>query len=209
MKKKQKPYAPSTDKNRDDILKVLKQIISPDNFRLIEIGSGTGQHAIYLAPHFKNLQWVTTDVPYKLDGIKMWLKEACVSNVHGPLAFEVGKDEFPRQKCDVVFAANTFHILSWKDNKALIKMLGNRLRVGAKVLFYGAFNYDGKFTSASNEEFDKELKLEDSKRGIRNFEDVERAMLKAGFKLTRDFAMPANNRILYFTRLEHTKKTED
>ncbi len=201
LNKKSKPYAPSCDKNKEDILKVLKKIISEKNIRLLEVGSGTGQHAVHFAPHFKNLQWVTSDVAYKLDGIKMWLKESQISNIHGPLEFQVGKDDFPRQKFDVLFAANIFHIMPWKDDKTLIKMLGTRLREGAKVIFYGAFNYNGKFLSESNEEFDKELKAENSKRGLRNFEDIYKAMTKAGFELTKEFEMPNNNRILYFTRL--------
>jgi len=172
----------------------------------VEIGSGTGQHAVFFAPHFKNLQWVTTDIADKMQGIKMWLKEAKVPNVQGPLEYEIGKDEFPRQKYDAVFAANIFHALSWKNDKTLIKALGNRLRQGAKVLFYGAFNYNGRFTSQSNEDFDKALKAEDPQRGIRNFEDINKAMMKAGFELTKDFEMPFNNRILYFTRLEHVKE---
>lgn len=206
---KKKPYAPSCDENKDDILKVLKQVLTPENARLIEIGSGTGQHAVFLAPHFPHLQWVTTDVPEKLPGIRIWIKEAQVANVQGPLKYEIGKDEFPREKYDSVFAANVFHIVPWKTAKTLIKALGNRLRKGSKVLFYGAFNYGGKFTSPSNEEFDKALKSEDPQRGIRNFEDVRKVMAKAGFELTKDFEMPFNNRLFYFTRLEHQSLKRD
>lgn len=198
-----KPYSPSCEENKDDILKVLKKVISPQNVRVVEIASGTGQHAVYFAPHFKHLQWVTTDVAGKLAGIRLWMKEAKLPNVIGPFAYEIGKDEFPRQKCDVVFAANLLHMLSWKKDKTLIKALGNRLREGSKVLFYGAFNYGGKYTSQSNEEFDKTIKSEDPQRGIRNFEDVVKAMTKAGFVLTQDFEMPFDNHILYFTRLAH------
>ena len=204
-KRRQKPFSPSCEENKDDILKVLKQVIAPENSKVVEIASGTGQHAIFFAPHFQHLQWVTTDVADKLPGIRMWLDEARVPNIIGPLEYEVGKDEFPIKQCDVVFAANIFHMLPWKKDKTLIKDLGNRLRKGAKAIFYGAFNYGGKFTSQSNEDFDKKIKEEDPQRGIRNFEDVHRAMIKAGFELTKDFEMPYDNRILYFTRLEHVK----
>ncbi len=203
--KKQKPFAPAAEENKADILRVLKQVITEENFRLMEVGSGTGQHAVFCAPHFPSLQWVTTDTADKLEGITMWLREAQVPNVHGPVAYEVGKDEFPRQKCDVVFAANIFHILSWKNDKTLIKALGNRLREGSKVLFYGAFNYGGKFTSKSNEAFDAALKAKNPQSGIRHFEDVQKAMTKAGFEFVKDFEMLFNNRILYFKRLEHVK----
>ena len=202
---KQKTYAPSCDKNKEDILKKLKLVIGPGNQRLLEIASGTGQHAVFFAAHFPHVQWVCSDVAAKIEGINLWLKEAKLKNLQAPLVFEIGKDPFPKEKFDLVFVSNLLHYISWKNDKTLFKDLGNRLRLGSKVIFYGALNYNQKFTSESNEEFDRILKAEDPSRGIRNFEDVLRAMQKAGFRLDHDFEMPANNRLLVFQRLEHAK----
>jgi hypothetical protein len=149
--------------------------------------------------------WMTSDVVAEHTRIKQVLDEAKLPNLRGPLAFEVGKDDFPKYNYDIVFTANTFHIMSWKQCKNLIKILGNRLREGSQVIIYGPFNYDGTFTSQSNAEFDQRLKQLDPQRGIRSFEDVNKNMTKNGFVLFKDYEMPANNRMLVFTRLVFIK----
>lgn len=208
MRIDQKPYCMACEKNKADILRVLQKIIVPENFRCLEIAAGTGQHAVHFAPHFPNLQWVTSELPEKCEGLQLWLRESKVKNLHGPLIFDVRKDIWPSQKFDVVYVSNLFHVLPWKEVKSLFKTLGNRLREGAKVVFYGPFKYGGEFTSPVNEEFDKMLKAEDELLGLRNFEDVLRSMKKAGFELCKDYEMPRNNRLLHFSRLEHKKKSE-
>lgn len=195
-----KQESASTERNKEPILEILKLYISGVG-RLLEIGSGTGQHAVYFAKHFKNIEWVTSDTKGNHKNIMAWLKEAKLKNAHGPKALKVGVDDFPKGIFNFVFTANTLHIMSWKENKALFKLLGKRLREGAQVFFYGPFNYDGKFTPPSNEDFDKWLKDKDLKSGIRNFEDVLQNMEKTGFKLLKDHEMPTNNRMLVFERL--------
>jgi cyclopropane fatty-acyl-phospholipid synthase-like methyltransferase len=202
----QKPFSAASERNKDPILDVLKQWIQPHHRRLLEIGAGTGQHAVYFAPYFPQLQWMVTDVPANHNGIAMWLRESRADNLEGPLRFKVGTDEFPTQPMDVVYTANTFHIMSWKNVKTLMKMFGHRLRKGALVLIYGPFNYGGTFTSPSNKEFDQTLKQHDPDSGIRNFEDIHKAMVKHGFELLKDHEMPANNRLLAYRRLEHMSK---
>lgn len=193
--------SPSVARNRDHILKILEQYVEKAG-RLLEIGSGTGEHAIYLAKNLPKLQWVTSDIKPNHPNIKAWLKEAKLPNVHGPEVLKIGKDDFPRGKFDFVFTANTLHIMSWKEDKSFFKLLGKRLREGSKVFIYGPFNYEGKFTSPSNEEFDGWLKERDPKSGIRNFEDVIQNMNKFGFEIVCDHEMPANNRLLVFERLK-------
>ncbi len=197
-----KPFSPSCERNREAILAVLKQYDIGEG-SLLEIGSGTGQHAVYLASHFPNLEWICSDVEENHAGIKAWLKEARLANVYGPETLKIGRDDFPSKKpIQYVFSANTLHIMPWKEDKTLFKLLGKRLREGALVFFYGPFNYNGEFTSESNKEFDAWLKDKYSQAsGIRNFEDVSAAMQKNGFKLLRDHEMPANNRLLVFERL--------
>jgi cyclopropane fatty-acyl-phospholipid synthase-like methyltransferase len=200
-----KPVSEACERNKGPILEVLKQYIQPHHRRLLEIGAGTGQHAVYFAPNFPDLQWMATDVPANHNIIAMWLREAAVDNIEGPLRFKVGTDDFPTQPMDAVYTANTFHIMPWKEVKTLIKMFGHRLRKDSLVFIYGPFNYNGSFTSPSNAEFDAWLKKENPESGIRNFEDVNRSMVKQGFELLKDHEMPANNRLLVYRRLPHQK----
>lgn len=189
------------ERNKDSILQVLKEVITNDNKRVLEIGSGNAQHAVYFAKNLKDIVWTTSDIISNHEQIKTVLNNAKLSNLRGPLAFEVGKDNFPKYNYDIVFTANTFHIMTWKQCKNLMKILGNRLREGSQVIIYGPFNYEGKFTSDSNYLFDQELKKQDPLRGIRSFEDINKNMKKNGFELFKDYEMPANNRMLVFTRL--------
>lgn len=193
------------DRNQEPILDILKQVISPENKSLFEIGSGTGQHAIFMAPHFPNIWWTTSDVVANAKLIKENLQAANIPNIKGPFQFEVGKDDFPRVPYDLIFTANTFHIMSWKNCKTLMKALGTRLREGSQVIIYGPFNYNGQFTSESNAAFDKMLKERNPESGIRAFEDVNNNMQKNGFTLYKDYEMPANNRTLVYTRLNFMK----
>lgn len=193
------------DRNQGPILEVLKEVISQDNRSLFEIGSGTGQHAIFMAPQFPHIFWTTSDVTSSHKIIKENIAIAKVQNIKGPFQFEVGKDDFPRVPYDLVFTANTFHIMSWKNCKTLMKTLGTRMREGSQVIIYGPFNYEGKFTSESNAAFDKMLKEKNPESGIRAFEDVNNNMIKNGFTLYKDFEMPANNRTLVYTRLNFIK----
>lgn len=198
---KKRAYAPSVDRNKGPIYEILKQYIDGEK-RLLEIGSGTGQHAVFMGEKFKKLHWICSDVAANHLNIKSFLKEAKLSNVHGPEKLKVGVDDFPKGSFDYVFTANTMHIMSWKESKTLIKLMGRRLRKSCQVFIYGPFKYDGDFTSPSNEEFDSWLKERDSKSGIRSFEDVNSNMEAAGFKLLADHAMPANNQLLVYERLE-------
>ncbi|MBC7537749.1 MAG: DUF938 domain-containing protein [Bacteriovorax sp.] len=200
-----KEYPPACDQNKDPILSVLKEIITDENIRVLEIGTGSAQHAVFFAKNLKDIVWTTSDVASEHTRIRSVLDEAKLPNLRGPLAFEIGKDDFPKYNYDIVFTANTFHIMNWKKCKNLMKILGNRLREGSQVIIYGPFNYDGKFTSESNALFDQWLKDQDPQKGIRTFEDINKNMTKNGFVLFKDYEMPANNRMLVFTRLEFMK----
>ncbi|MEO5667643.1 MAG: DUF938 domain-containing protein [Bdellovibrionota bacterium] len=200
------PLPPSSNSpNMDQLLKIFRELIPAEHWRILEIGTGSGHHAVYIASELRQLQWVCSDVPFRQKAIKNTLKEAKLQNVHGPLEFTVGKDEFPNQKFNAAFASQLLHVISWKETKSLIKMLGGRLRQGSQVMFYGPFKYDGKFSSERQEELDRMLKEKDPLNGIRSFEDVVRTMEKAGFAFKKDFALPNENHLLYFERLLHVE----
>lgn len=201
----EKPYSAACERNREPILEIMKDVITRDDKRLLEIGSGTGQHAVYFAPQFPWLEWYPTDVAENLKGMKLWFDEFKIPNIKAPVRLDVSKDDFPKLKFDVVFTANTFHIMHWKECKSLMKLLGHRLRENSKVMIYGPFKYGGAFTSPSNEEFDQQLKTRDPSSGIRSFEDVNNGMIKNGFELVFDHDMPANNRLLVYKRLKFSK----
>lgn len=197
-----KPFSAACERNQDPILEVLHKNIFHTDRRLLEIGAGTGQHAVYFAPHFPQVEWYPTDLAGSLFGMNKWIDEANISNIQRPTKLDVSKDDFPKVKFDVVFTANTLHIMHWKDCKSFMKLLGHRLREGSRAIFYGPFKYQGEFTSPSNADFDVWLKERDPLSGVRAFEDVNNNMVKNGFELLEDYEMPANNRILVYNRLK-------
>lgn len=201
-----KSFSPSCDRNKTAILEVLKDVITKDNSKLLEVGSGTGQHASFFAAHFPNIEWHTSDLVCNHLTINSNISESNLTNIKAPISYEVGKDSFPKTPFDLLFSANTFHIMSWKKVKTLIKAFGGHLRPGSQVVIYGPFNYDGNFTSKSNEAFDHELKQKDPKSGIRSFEDVDKQMKDQGFTLSKDYEMPANNRALLYFRTPRLDK---
>lgn len=200
-----KQFSEAAERNSGPILEVLKGVIQPQDRRLLEVGAGTGQHAVNMAPAFPFLEWHPTDLTDKFPGMTMLFKEARVQNIQKPVRLDVSKDDFPKVKFDVVYTANTFHIMHWKDCKSFMKLLGNRLREGSRAVFYGPFKYEGTFTSESNAAFDEMLKARDPQSGIRAFEDVNNNMIKNGFELILDQDMPANNQILVYQRLKFVK----
>jgi cyclopropane fatty-acyl-phospholipid synthase-like methyltransferase len=191
------PYSASCDRNREPILEVLRTHFA-DRRRVLEIGSGTGQHAVYFAAALPHLAWQTSDLPENHDGIRLWLDEAALPNTPPPLALDV-KDAWPRQKFDAVFSANTLHIMGWPEVQAMFTHLPEVLSPGARVVIYGPFNYGGEFTSSSNAQFNVTLKGWGAHMAIRDFEAVDALARAAGLVLLEDRAMPANNRCLVFT----------
>lgn len=195
------PFSPAADRNKEPILEVLRDVVDADDRRLLEVGSGSGQHGAFFGSQFPNLSWVLSDREENHEGIKLWKREAGLDNLEGPLAYEIGKDPFPAGRFDIVFTANTFHIMSWKHVKTLIKALETRVRPGARFVVYGPFKYHDKETSRSNLEFDQMLRQRDPASGLRHFEDVKSQMEARGFRLLKDNEMPANNRALVFIKV--------
>jgi cyclopropane fatty-acyl-phospholipid synthase-like methyltransferase len=190
-----KPYAPACDRNRDPILAVLRDQFA-DRRQVLEIGSGTGQHAVYFAQALPHLQWQPSDRAENLPGIRLWREEARLPNLLPPLELDVRQPQWPAQRYDAVFSANTLHIMSWAEVELLFARLPELLAADAKLAIYGPFNYGGRFTSDSNAAFDASLKQQAPHRGIRDFEAVDALARGIGLRLLEDRAMPANNRCL-------------
>ncbi|HND12300.1 MAG TPA: DUF938 domain-containing protein [Pseudomonadota bacterium] len=194
----EKPFAPSCERNRDPILAVLQKHFA-DRRDVLEIGSGTGQHAVYFARALPQLRWQTSECAEHLAGISAWLDEAQLPNTPPPIELDV-TGTWPRQTFDAVFSANTLHIMPWTAVCQLFAKLHNVLTHDAKLVVYGAFNYGGRFTSPSNAAFDDWLKASSPQKGIRDVESVHALAATAGLALVEDCEMPSHNRCLIWQR---------
>lgn len=200
-----KPYSPSCERNRDPILEVLLAHFAKAR-SVLEIGSGSGQHAVHFAAAMPWLQWQCSDRAEHLPGIRAWLDEAGLPNTPAPVELDVAHGPWPLANFDAVFTANTLHIMAWEEVEALFVDLGERLAFApvAETSFtltvYGPFNYGGDFTSDSNRDFDASLRSRDPRMGIRDFEAVNGLARVIGLGLIDDIAMPANNRCLVWRR---------
>lgn len=193
-----KPNAPSCERNQGPILEVLKGCFS-DRKQVLEVGSGTGQHAVFFAAAMPWLTWQTADMAGSLPGIRMWLDEAALPNLPPPIELEAG-GPWPKGPCDAVFSSNTLHIMGWPSVQKLFAALDSVMAPDAVLAVYGPFNYGGKFTSGSNAQFDVWLKQRSAESGIRDFEAVNALAESIGLRLLADNAMPANNRTLVWKR---------
>ena len=194
-----KPTAPATERNRDAILSVLKEEFAEVG-SVLEIGSGTGQHAVYFANHLPQLSWQTSDREVNHDGISAWLADAGLDNVLQPLSMDVTEVDGVTESYDAVFSANTAHIMSFDAVASMFRLVGQVLSAGGVFCLYGPFKLDGNFTSDSNRNFDASLKSQDENMGIRDLEDLQ--MLAAGQSMSekRRYAMPANNMLIVWSK---------
>ena len=190
-----KPYSESCDQNRVSILSAIQPLLE-NTQQLLEIGSGTGQHAVYFAENMPHLIWHTSDRKEYLPGIKMWLEEAGLNNVRLPVELEVTESPWPQHQFDAIFTANSVHIMSWDEVVALFSGVGKTLSAEALFIIYGPFNYNQSYTSDSNEQFDRWLKSRNPLSCIKDFEAIEVLANQAEMHLLHDIEMPANNRIL-------------
>ncbi len=193
-----KPFSPASERNQAPILEVLRPHFVSRR-RVLEIGSGTGQHAVYLAQALPSTIWQTSDVPDALPGIQMWLDDAALPNLPPPLPLDVN-GAWPQARFDAVFTANTLHIMGWPEVETLFARLDGVLEAQAMLAVYGPFNYGGQFTSPSNATFDELLKRQSPVSGVRDFEAVDALARSVRFELVDDHAMPANNRLLIWAR---------
>lgn len=200
----EKPFSPSCERNRDPILGVLLRHLGGAR-HMLEIGSGTGQHAVHFAAAMPWLAWQTSDHDGNLAGINQWLDEAGLANTPASIPLQAATEPTPHftpalpsnlLPFDTVFTANTLHIMGWPEVQALFASLPAILSRDALVIVYGPFNQGGCFSSDSNREFDASLRARDARSGIRDIEAVEALAQASGLQKIDDVAMPANNRML-------------
>ena len=194
-----KQSSPSCERNKEPILAVLREILSVPGL-VLEIGSGSGQHAVHFARGLPHVEWQPTDVAENIASISTWRDEAGLANLREPLPLDLFSDRWPVAAAQAVVCINTIHIVSWGAVEGLFAGAGRLLAPGGVMYVYGPYRYAGRPLEPSNEEFDRWLKARDAASGVRLFEDVNRLALENGLTLAGDRTMPANNRSLWWVR---------
>ncbi len=194
-----KPFSQACENNRQPILSVLAPRFATCR-HVLEIGSGTGQHAVYFAAAMPHLTWQTSDLPEHHEGIQTWLADYFGSNLQPPLTLNASQPAWPVEHTDAVFTANTFHIMPWEAVLSLLDGCARILPPGGLLIVYGPFNEQGEFTSESNAAFDQRLRSQVPHRGIRNRQTVAEEAEQRELLLTETIELPANNRCLVFIR---------
>ncbi len=193
-----RPFSAACERNRGPILEILARVFA-DRRAVLEIGSGTGQHAAHFAPALPQLVWQPSDVDEHLAGIRMWTDDVRAPNLRRPLALDVD-DPWPAVEADAVFSANTCHIMSWLQVERMFECVGRLLPPSGVFALYGPFSYDGRPTSESNARFDAMLRADDPRSGLRDMGELCALAARCGLALEEDNAMPANNRLLVFRK---------
>ncbi len=195
-----KPRAGSCEQNQQVILDVLKIIFTQPG-EVLEIGSGTGQHAVFFTQHMPHLNWQPTDLEAEHAGMNMWFDEVEHKRINAPLVLDVDMPDWEVGQKNYVFSANTCHIISGAQTEKMLKHVGKCLKLGGFFAQYGPFNYNGKHTSESNANFDVWLKQRNPNSCIKDFETIQTLAEQNGMALYKDIEMPANNRILVWEKI--------
>ena len=195
------PFSEACERNKDPILEVLRRAFA-DRSMVLEIGSGTGQHAVYFAANLKNLVWQPTERLANLAALASRLHLHRAENIRVPAVLDVTQKMWPVRGVDAVYSANTLHIMSWAEVTAMFAGIDAVLSARGVLCVYGPFRYHGTHTSASNQRFDAELRERDPKSGIRDIDDVCGLAAASRLRLAIDHDLPANNRLLEFVRID-------
>lgn len=192
-------YSDACERNQGPILDVIKPYLTHCS-EVLEIGSGTGQHAVWFAGAMPHITWYTSDLRENHGSITAWIEASELPNIQKPRTLNVGQRVWPVNQVDAVFTANTTHIMSWERVRDMFHGVNRILKPGGYFLIYGPFNVNGNYTSESNKEFDKTLKDNDPERGLRDYIDMNRAAKHNGMHLVERHQMPANNMLLAYQK---------
>lgn len=188
------PNSPASERNKRPILEVLRKEFGSVQ-HVLEIGSGTGQHAVFFGAELPHLTWQTSDLPENHATILQALQRDRLRNVKPPLELDVARAEALAMEADAVFSANTAHIMSIHAVERMFELVGRVLPDGGVFCLYGPFNFSGQFSSDSNARFDESLRQRNSSMGIRDLDDLDGFARRSGMSRIRLYAMPAMNYI--------------
>lgn len=194
-------FSDACERNKEPILRILRGALAT-SATVLEIGSGTGQHAVHFARALPYLTWLPTDVAENLPGIEERIRLEGSSNLLPPVRLDVRDETWPVRSVDAVYSANTLHIMDWTCVRFFFQGVARILKPGGLLCVYGPFRYGGKYTSDSNEAFDRHLKMRASGSGIRDAEAVDALAETQGLKLVGDHSMPAHNQARIWRRAE-------
>lgn len=194
-------FSPSSARNREPISQVLMAVLRGDEV-VLEVGSGSGQHAVYFTKQWPNLQWIPSEIRQQLPLLQANLDNLSHDNIASPQWLDLQNADWADSlaPADVIYSANTLHIIAWSEVVSLFSQLDNVLQPEGRVMLYGPFRYNQGFTSESNAEFDQWLKARNPASGIRDFEAVNQLAITAGLSLIHDIEMPANNQFLVWQK---------
>lgn len=192
-------FSEACERNKNPILNIIKSYLEYSK-TVLEIGSGTGQHAAYFASALPHLTWQTSDLRANHNSIIAWIEQAELTNLLKPRELDVEQRFWDLGTFDAIFTANTSHIMSWESVRAMFAGVGKHLKPGGHFLVYGPFNVNGRYTSDSNKQFDQLLKQRNPESGIRDYEDMLRVAKHNGLSLIERHEMPANNMLLAFQK---------
>jgi hypothetical protein len=195
-----KPFSQACINNRGPISGILERVFA-DKRNILEIGSGTGQHAVWFASKMPHLSWQTSDQAQYHGGINQWIGECPSPNLLAPIPLNVLTDPWPTSAYDGIYSANTAHIMPWEAVVAMFAGVGDRLVSNGIFCLYGPMKYQGELDAQSNVQFDQRLQQQLPHQGIREFHDINRLALAAELVLLEDNAMPANNRLLVWQKI--------
>jgi len=198
-----KPFSQACENNKGPILAVLREVLGGAR-HVLEIGSGTGQHAAHFAAHLPQVVWHTSDLAEHHAGIRAWIDEAGLANVRAPVALDVNEAHWAPEdldhRFDAVFSANTAHIMDWPSVERMVAGVGRVLAPCGVLALYGPFRRHGAHTSESNARFDRMLRARDPESGVRDLEAIDALARDAGLALEAEHALPANNRLVIWRR---------
>ena len=193
------PFSQACENNKSPILERLLETFDAPG-KVLEIGTGTGQHAVHFAKAMPHLQWQPTEHPDAVDLSRPRLEQAALPNILPVIELDVSTSHWPVESFTWAFSANTAHIMSWSEVEQMFRNIGERLPKSGAFCLYGPFNHQGRFTSESNRQFDQYLRARASHMGIRDMEDLCALAKAVGLTLAENYAMPANNRLLVFSQ---------
>lgn len=196
------PFSDACERNKTPILSAIEQHLDTAK-TVLEVGTGTAQHAVHFCSMKPHLFWQTSDCSHYLDGIKAQLHAAQLSNIAAPVELDVNQKKWLNSSntFDILYTANTLHIMNQDSVRAFFSGLTQVMTPQSKVIIYGPFKYNGEFTSASNADFDNSLRLRGVGSGIRDIEWINELAMSQNYSLLEDHSMPANNQCLVFDKI--------
>jgi cyclopropane fatty-acyl-phospholipid synthase-like methyltransferase len=194
------PFSEACERNKGPILEVLRAAFA-DRTQVLEIGSGTGQHAVHFAAHLTHLTWHPTEQLAYLADLAARVKLEGTRNLRPPTVLDVRQSIWPLRSADAIYSANTLHIMGWAEVEAMFRGVEAVLSPHGVVCIYGPFRYAGRYTSDSNRDFDLMLKERDPASGLRDLTEIGALAERHALRLRLDHDLPANNRLLEFVRI--------